>query len=106
MKGVANLAYRGKLAFRSLAAHPHVKLVGRLVLDDLAPLWSQSRAIYFPTSVESFGYPLAEARVNGQPVIALDTPQNREIAGPALFGFISGDQGSLRDATELALLPT
>ena len=86
-----------------LAAHSRVELVGRLVLDELSRLWSRSQAIYFPTSVESFGYPLAEARVNGQPVIALDTPQNREIAGPALFGFTSGDQDSLRNATELAL---
>ncbi len=36
----------------------------------------------FRPGIESFGYPLAEARVNGQPVIARDTPQNREIARP------------------------
>ena len=39
----------------------------------------RSRAVFFPTDLESFGYPLAEARVNGQPVIACDTEQNREI---------------------------
>ena len=43
-------------------------------------LWSRCRAVYFPTGLESFGCPLAEARVNGVPVIARDTPQNREIA--------------------------
>ena len=47
-------------------------------------MWARSRAIYFPTDLESFGYPLAEARVSGQPVIARDTALNREIAGPAL----------------------
>jgi glycosyltransferase involved in cell wall biosynthesis len=86
-----------------LARNPRIKLVGRLDLRDLRQLWACSRAVYFPTSVESFGYPLAEARVNGQPVIALDTPQNREIAGPALCGFAPGDPDSLRQATELAL---
>ena len=57
----------------------------------------------FPTGIESFGYPLAEARVSGQPVIARDTEQNREIAGPALCGFTPGDADSLRDAVRLAL---
>ena len=32
-----------------------------------------------------------------------DTPQNREIAGPALCGYTVGDPGSLRHATETAL---
>ena len=54
-------------------------------------LWARSRVIYFPTEIESFGYPLAEARVHGQPVIAPDTEQNREIAGAALFGFTIGE---------------
>ena len=66
----------------------------------LRDLWARSRAIYFPTGLESFGCPLAEARVNGLPVIARDTPQNREIAGPALCGYTLGDADSLRQATE------
>ena len=66
-------------------------------------MWARSRAIYFPTGLESFGYPLAEARVSGQPVIARDTAQNREIAGPALCGYTLGDPDSLRRAVEVAL---
>lgn len=87
----------------SLASHPRIKLVGQLSVTSLKQLWARSRAIYFPTGIESFGFPLAEARVNGQPVIARDTAQNREIAGPALCGFTVGDPESLRNATELAL---
>jgi hypothetical protein len=87
----------------SLSNHPRVKLVGRLAVNDLRPLWESSRAIYFPTSMEAFGYPLAEARANGVPVIALESSQNREIAGPALCGFAEGNLGSLREATEIAL---
>ena len=86
-----------------LASHTQVDLVGRLGLEDLRQLWACSRAIYFPTGIELFGYPLAEARVSGQPVIARDSEQNREIAGPALCGFTPGDAGSLRDATQMAL---
>ncbi len=85
------------------ASNPRIRLVGRLDLDRLNRLSAISRAIYFPTSVESFGYPLAEARVNGQPVIALDTPQNQEIAGQALCSFTRGSPESLLQATELAL---
>lgn len=87
----------------ALAASPRLRFVGRLGHADLCRLWARSRAVYFPPGLEAFGYPLAEARVNGQPVIARDTPQNREIAGPALCGYALGDPGSLRSATEMAL---
>jgi glycosyltransferase involved in cell wall biosynthesis len=88
---------------RSLAHNPRLELIGRIDHAELRKLWSRSRAIYFPTGLESFGFPLAEARVNGQPVIARDTEQNREIAGPALFGFTFGNPDSLLQATERAL---
>jgi glycosyltransferase involved in cell wall biosynthesis len=87
----------------ALARHPRVELVGRLDHRGLRPLQARSRALYFPTGLESFGYPLAEARVSGQPVIARDTAQNREIAGPALCGFTAGDAGSLHRAVDRAL---
>jgi hypothetical protein len=87
----------------SLAAHPRVELLGRLDVADMQPLWARSRAVYFPTSIESFGYPLAEARVMGRPVIARDTAQNREIAGPALCGFSPGNVDSLKHAIHTAL---
>jgi len=87
----------------SIAGNPRIDFVGQLDQDDLRQLWARSRAIYFPTGLESFGYPLAAARASGQPVIARDTAQNREIAGQALCGFRHGDQASLRDAIERAL---
>lgn len=87
----------------AIASHPRTTLIGRLPHARLRELRARSRAIYFPTDLESFGYPLAEARASGQPVIACDTGQNREIAGPALCGYASGDPGSLRLAVERAL---
>jgi glycosyltransferase involved in cell wall biosynthesis len=87
----------------AIACHPQVELVGRLPHSELRVLQERSRAIYFPTDLESFGYPLAEARVNGQPVIARDIALNREIAGPALCGYTIGDPDSLRRAVEVAL---
>jgi hypothetical protein len=87
----------------SLADSPRLDFIGRIDHDELSRIWSRSRAVYFPTGLESFGFPLAEARVHGQPVIARDTEQNREIAGPALHGFTLGNLDSLRQATESAL---
>jgi len=87
----------------SVATHPSVDFLGRLNYQDLRDIWGRSSAIFFPTSVESFGYPLAEARVSGHPVIALDTAQNREIGGAALCGFTSGKVESLLHAIDLAL---
>ncbi len=86
-----------------LAGNRRIELLGRLSHAELRLLWVRSKAIFFPPGLESFGFPLAEARVNGLPVIARDTAQNREIAGPALCGFTVGDVESLRDATELAV---
>jgi glycosyltransferase involved in cell wall biosynthesis len=88
---------------RAASCHPQVELVGHLPYSEVREMQARSRAIYFPTGLESFGYPLAEARVTGQPVIARDTAQNREIAGPALCGYTSGDPDSLRRAVKAAL---
>ena len=87
----------------SLSTSTRLHFVGRLSHDRLLSLWARSRAVYFPSGLEAFGWPLAEARAGGQPVIARDTPQNREIAGPALCGYRVGDPDSLRHATERAL---
>jgi glycosyltransferase involved in cell wall biosynthesis len=87
----------------AVARHPRVDLVGRLSHAELRKRRARSRAVYFPTDLESFGYPLAEARVSGQPVIACNTAQNREVAGPALCGYDPGDLDSLRRAVSLAL---
>ncbi len=87
----------------ALARNSRLEFLGRIDQHDLRQAWARSRAIYFPTGLESFGYPLAEARVNGQPVIARDSAQNREIAGPALCGFNPDDQDSLSHAVKSAL---
>jgi glycosyltransferase involved in cell wall biosynthesis len=87
----------------ALAASPRLRFVGRLSVSQTRDLWMRSRAVYFPTGIESFGCPLAEARANGRPVIARDTAQNREIAGAALCGYSLDDPDSLRHAVEAAM---
>jgi hypothetical protein len=76
----------------------HVEFLGLLTAGQMQPYWERARAIYYPTGLEAFGYPLAEARVGGRWVIARNTEQNREIAGPALVPYSVGDVESLREA--------
>lgn len=80
-----------------------MRAVGRLTVDELARLGASCGVVFYPSSLESFGYPLAEARVNRRHVIALDTPQVREVAGDALVGFEPDDVLSLVCALETAL---
>lgn len=87
----------------ALAGHPRVRPLGRVPWARLRAVWAASRAIYFPTGLEAFGFPLAEARLSGHPVIARDTAQNRELAGAALCGYRLGDPATLRDAVAAAL---
>lgn len=86
-----------------MAASTRIHFVGQLRHEELCHLWRRSKAVYFPSGLEAFGWPLAEARVNGQPVIARDIPQNQEIAGPALCGYSVEDPESLRLAIKTAL---
>lgn len=86
-----------------LAARDRVEFVGLLSTGQLQPYWEHARAIYYPTGLESFGYPLAEARVGGRWIIARNTDQNMEIAGPALAPYSVGDTESLRTAVQSTL---
>lgn len=85
------------------AKRDDVEFVGLLSAGQLQPHWGKARAVYYPTGLESFGYPLAEARVGGRWIIARGTEQNREIAGPALAPYSVGDVESLRTAVQSAL---
>jgi glycosyltransferase involved in cell wall biosynthesis len=49
-----------------------------------------ARAMLFPSRYEGFGFPLLEAMEVGCPVLALDTPINREIGGDAAW-LLPGD---------------
>lgn len=61
--------------------------LGRLNVAEVEHALARATAVFYPTTVESFGYPLAEARVNGQPVLAPGNRHNREVAGAALVPF-------------------
>ncbi len=82
-----------------------VTAVGRLSVDQVERLLASAHVVYFPTEIESFGYPLAEARANGQPVLAVDNAHNAEVAGSALMGY-APDVDSLELTLRRALTTT
>lgn len=55
--------------------HPRVSQ-GRVI-----EMLSEADVFFFPSLCESFGYPMAEAGAAGLPVVAADTPINREMLG-------------------------
>ncbi|MBM0277150.1 glycosyltransferase [Micromonospora tarensis] len=83
-----------------LARHPRLDLLGQLPHHELTEHWRRTTAVFFPCQVESFGYPLAEARVYGLPVLAPDTAQSREVAGDALTPYRLSDVDSLAEALD------
>lgn len=87
--------------------HPQYRAIGRMSAEDLSGWWGRATAVFFPPALESFGYALAEARCGGRPVIAPNTAQNQEIAGPALCGYSNEEQLSeaLRKALTLKVEP-
>ncbi len=63
-----------------------VKLVGSVSHSVMAYLYKNSDVVVFPSLVESFGFPLAEALSFEKPVVAANTAVNREICqGGALY---------------------
>jgi glycosyltransferase involved in cell wall biosynthesis len=81
-----------------LAQHPRLRALGTVPHHELVGLWQRATAAFFPSTVEAFGYPLAEARGYGVPVLAPESEQAREVAGAALLPYRPGDPVSLAAA--------
>jgi glycosyltransferase involved in cell wall biosynthesis len=96
-------ATRDELVAAGLGDAHRLRPVGRLAPGHLAGLLARAQVIYYPTTLESFGYPLAEARANGQPVLAPDTMQAKEVAGPALVPYASATPDAVAAALAAAL---
>ncbi|SRR5579885_2987349 len=68
---------------------------GQLDRSAVTELYENSHLFVFPSICESFGFPQVEAMAFGLPVIAADTPVNREVCGSAAAFFPANDAGAL-----------
>ena len=96
------------LTERELAGSGHdypewVRPIGRVTDTEISREFDKASVVFFPCIVESFGYPLAEARVRRLPVVAPNNPLSREVAGDALVGYSIGSRTSLTSALIQAL---
>jgi len=93
-------------ALRRLERDPTVEL--RLEPDDraLAALYGEAIAVLYPSALEGFGLPVAEAMAAGRPVVASDLAAIREWAGDAPWYVPPGNPDRLADTVaELVAAP-
>ena len=64
-----------------------VEFVGPLGMEEVAELYASADIFVFPSLAETFGFPMAEAMSCGLPMVAADTPVNREVCGRAAVYF-------------------
>jgi len=96
-----------ELTSMGLIGQERLVALGRLPPAALADAMRAAAVLFFPTTLESFGYPLAEARVNRIPVVAKRTTLTEEVAGDVLVPYEHKSTSSLREAlvSALALKP-
>jgi glycosyltransferase involved in cell wall biosynthesis len=58
-----------------------VVFLGQLPRESVLGLYGRASAFLFPSTIESFGFPVVEALAFGCPIVATDMPSNRELAG-------------------------
>ncbi|MFA5862233.1 MAG: glycosyltransferase family 1 protein [Candidatus Thermoplasmatota archaeon] len=90
--------------YREFAAKHRVDLVEPGFVDEkeLVGVLSHADAFLWPPLAEGFGFPPLEAMSCGLPVVALDTPINREICG-AVSEYHPGDPTAMASAVERML---
>ena len=74
---------------------PWVKFTGPLGPNEIEEQYRCADVFVFPSLAESFGHPLVEAMAHGLPIVASDTPVNREMCGDAAIYFRPLDPGHL-----------
>ncbi len=90
--------YREDLALAGLPEIAKwVEFVGPVEVNQAQQLYRDADIVVFPSLIESFGHPMAEAMAHGLPVVAADTPANREVCGEAAVYFRPLDPGDLAE---------
>ncbi|MFQ5663085.1 MAG: glycosyltransferase [Terriglobia bacterium] len=83
------------------ALRERVRFVSPEGPDPLRQLYAGCSLVLYPTLVESFGHGLLETLQAGLPVLAADTPVNRELAGEAALYFEGLNSADLAEKIRL-----
>jgi glycosyltransferase involved in cell wall biosynthesis len=83
------LEYTGGLRTRTVAPpHPAMRPLGRLSRADLVEAYQQSDILIFPSRLEGFGYPVAEAMACGKPVVCTNYASLPELVEEGQGGYL------------------
>ncbi len=85
-------------AVADLLEGPGVEAIADPADERLVALYDGALALVYPSRMEGFGLPVAEAMARGCPVIASDLPELREWAGEVPLYVPPGDPRALADA--------
>jgi glycosyltransferase involved in cell wall biosynthesis len=66
---------------------PWVEFTGPISAGEIEELYAAADIFVFPSLAESFGFPMAEAMQYELPIVAADTPVNREVCGEGAVYF-------------------
>jgi len=86
--------------YARLAARGEAEEVEWLPYEEIPQLYASADIFVFPSYTESFGHPLAEAMGAGLPIIAADTPINREMCAEAAMYVPAFDQDAFASAIQ------
>jgi glycosyltransferase involved in cell wall biosynthesis len=87
----------------SIPENAKVHQLGYVSTDDLSSLYSAADVFLFPSHIEGFGMPAAEAMFCGAPVVTSDVPALREVCAGAAIHVRPGDDDRLCHAIDQVL---
>ena len=86
-----------------LGVQNRIVFLGRIRQSAMHALYRACDVLLYVSPIESFGFPVLEGLAFGIPIVAVDTPVNRELCGPAARYFVSESPRAGARAIEDAL---
>ncbi|MDR3734077.1 MAG: glycosyltransferase family 1 protein [Acidobacteriaceae bacterium] len=100
LTGEGRLREELRAQVKSLGLAAHVDFLPVVSDEELATLYTHAAALVYPSRMEGFGLPPAEAMLYGTPVIVSDIPVFHEILGDVPLFVQLGDRASWQRALE------
>jgi len=89
-------------AVRKLGIGDLVVFLGRISQERMPDIYASADLLVYPSLVESFGFALLEGMAHRLPIVAADTPVNRELCQNAALYYCATDATAAANAIERA----